>query len=241
MTGFNGAFVINSQTKEQLIHEDPKSAEIIRPILRGRDISRYDYDFEDSWLINVHNGIKEKTIPPINIEGYPAVKNHLNHFIDILSKRQDQGVTPYNLRNCAYMDDFSKQKIVWARLSRISKDNVDNFPRFALVKEDMFVLDSCCFMVGEHLPLLIKFLNSEFAYYYFLCNVAALDVGGIQMRQQYVQKIPVPKNLQELACCENCDIDKTIYRLFSLSKEEISFVEKKLKERKQLIVRSISH
>lgn len=103
-TGFNDAFIIDGKKREELIAADPKSAEIIRPILRGRDIKRYGYDFADLWLINTHNGIKEKGIKPINIEDYPAVKAHLDKFYPDLEKRADKGVTPYNLRNCAYIE-----------------------------------------------------------------------------------------------------------------------------------------
>ena len=63
LTGCNDAFIIDEAKKEELIKEDPKSAEIIRPILRGRDIKRYGYDFAGLYLIATHNGIPEKGIP----------------------------------------------------------------------------------------------------------------------------------------------------------------------------------
>lgn len=104
-TGFNDAFIIDGTKKDELIAADPKSAEIIRPILRGRDIKRYGYDFADLWLINSHNGIKSKNIPSININDYPAIKAHLDKYYDKLAKRADKGDTPYNLRNCIYTDE----------------------------------------------------------------------------------------------------------------------------------------
>ena len=67
LTGYNEAFIIDGKKKDELIAEDPKSAEIIRPILRGRDIKRYGYDFADLWLINSHNGIKEKGVKRIEL------------------------------------------------------------------------------------------------------------------------------------------------------------------------------
>ena len=73
------------------------------PILRGRDIKRYIYDWADVWLINTHNGIKGR-LERIHIEDYPAVKAHLDQFWDKIKDRADQGDTPYNLRNCAYLD-----------------------------------------------------------------------------------------------------------------------------------------
>ena len=86
-TGFNEAFIINGEKRKELIAQDPKSAEIIRPILRGRDIKRYGYEFADLYLINTHNGVKEKGIKRINIEDYPAVKAHLDLFYPQLEKK----------------------------------------------------------------------------------------------------------------------------------------------------------
>lgn len=72
--------------------------------MRGRDIKRYEYNFADLYLINTHNGIKEKNIPRIDINDFPAVKKYLDEYWDKIEHRADQGDTPYNLRNCAYMD-----------------------------------------------------------------------------------------------------------------------------------------
>lgn len=147
------------------------------------------------WLIASHNGIKSKNIPRIDINEYPAIKEHLDQYYEQLAKRADKGDTPYNLRNCVYMDDFSKQKIVWARLSRISKNDFYDFPRFSLVDSNYFVVDSLCFFTGNNLDKLVHMLNSEFSAYYFFNTVAILDTGGMQMRQQYVENIPLPVNI----------------------------------------------
>jgi len=104
LTGLNEAFIIDGVKKDELIRKDPKSAEIIRPILRGRDIKRYDYDFADKWIINTHNG--SKTQKRIDVNNYPAIKEHFDQYYEKLAKRDDQGDTPYNLRCCAYMDDY---------------------------------------------------------------------------------------------------------------------------------------
>ena len=84
LTGFNEAFIISGAKKEEILanckseDERGRTDELIRPILRGRDIKRFDYDFADLWLINTHNGVKEKGVKPINIDDYPALKEHLN-------------------------------------------------------------------------------------------------------------------------------------------------------------------
>ncbi|MEY8460366.1 hypothetical protein AALA69_04460, partial [Eggerthellaceae bacterium 24-137] len=127
LTGCNEAFIIDGDTRNRLIKEDPKSAEIIRPILRGRDIKRYGYVFKDLWLITSHNGYKSEgqKIPPVDIGLYPVVKAHLDQYWKEISKRGDRGITPYNLRNCAYMDDLDRQKIIWGELSDLPKFTFD--------------------------------------------------------------------------------------------------------------------
>ena len=114
LTGCNEAFIIDGATKDALIAQDPKSAEIIRPILRGRDIKRYSYEFADKWLIATHNGTA--TQERINIEDYPAVKMHLDSYYAKIAKRDDQGDTPYNLRCCAYLRLDCAKLAVNARL-----------------------------------------------------------------------------------------------------------------------------
>jgi type IIS restriction enzyme R and M protein len=106
LTGFNDAFIISSEKKDELIAADPKSAELIRPILRGRDVKRYGFSFSDLWLITTHNGDKSKNIPPVHVEDYPAIHKHLDEYYPQLAKRADKGDTPYNLRNCVYMNEI---------------------------------------------------------------------------------------------------------------------------------------
>jgi len=65
LTGLNAAFVIDDETREALIAEDPKSAEIIKPILRGRDIRRWRARWPGLWLIYSHSGVEERDYPEI--------------------------------------------------------------------------------------------------------------------------------------------------------------------------------
>ena len=114
LTGFNDAFVISTEKRDEILascktdDERERSASIIRPILRGRDIKRYGHDWSNLWLINTHNGVKGQ-IPRIHIEDYPAIKAHLDMFWEKIKKRADKGDTPYNLRNCAYLDTHFQQ------------------------------------------------------------------------------------------------------------------------------------
>ena len=223
-TGFNDAFIISTEKRNEILdncsseEERTKTAELIRPILRGRDIKRYGYDWANLWIINTHNGIKGVK-PRIDINEYPAVKAHLDQYWDKISKRADKGDTPYNLRNCAYLDDFFKPKIVWARLMRISKSEIDSFPRFSKADAGYFVVDSLCFFTGKNIDKLCTYLNSSLATYYYLKNIAILDNGGMQMRQQYIEDIPCPP-------IEYIENDRSIYNLFCFTKEEVDFIEK---------------
>ncbi len=237
LTGYNEAFIIDGKKKDELIAEDPKSAEIIRPILRGRDIKRYGYDFADLWLINSHNGIKEKGIKPINIDDFPAIKKHLDKYYFELSKRADKGETPYNLRNCAYMDDFSKQKIIYPRIMRIAKSNSINFPRFALDNDKNFFFgNDCYFIVGKNLEYLWLLLNSTLCGYLFRYYIYSFDQTGFKIFTDYFQNLPFPidNDLSEIVdLTSELDydkIDKYVYGLFGFDNFEIEEIENSVQQ-----------
>ena len=236
-TGFNDAFIINGEKRAELIAQDPKSAEIIRPILRGRDIKRYGYDFADLYLINTHNGVKEKGIKRIHIEDYPAVKAHLDLYYPQLEKRADQGDTPYNLRNCAYIEDFFKQKIVWKAVGR----NL----AFSILEEGKFVTAPASFITSENsLYYILGFLCSSFAKYFIYNNSDTTGAGDIMLNIQSLVKIPIPQpsinNQEEIENIiseiiegrkENIDtillenkLDEFVNNILSLSPEEIDFI-----------------
>jgi hypothetical protein len=224
LTGYNEAFIISGAKRAELIAQDPKSAEIIRPILRGRDIKRYGYDFADLWLINTHNGIKERGIKPINVDDYPAIKTHLDSYWDRIKNRADQGDTPYNLRNCAYMEDFSKQKIAW---NRIASEKL-----FSFIDEGIFIQDSMHFFTGSHLKYLCAILNSKL-FVWLMYLIVGDAAGGNAGNADNVKNltIPIPSTEQEqqienlLKALQYHEIDKFVYQLYSLSKAEIEFIE----------------
>ncbi|MCM0690183.1 Eco57I restriction-modification methylase domain-containing protein [Bifidobacterium sp. M3-N-101] len=187
-TGLNDAFIIDKAKRDELIAADPKSAEIIRPVLRGRDIKRYHYEFADQYLITTHNGYKSEgiDIPRIDVNKYPATKEWLSSFEPKLSKRADQGNTPYNLRDCAYMGDFSQPKIVWGEISDRAK--------FAFDKEGQFIAPNSVFMLlGSSLPELTAYLNSDLAEYAFSTMGTTTGMGTVRWQKQKVELIPVPQ------------------------------------------------
>lgn len=184
-TGFNDAFIIDQATKDRLCAEDPKSADIIKPILRGRDIQRYCPEWAGLWLINTHNGYKN--VARIDVSDYPAIKKYLDQFYPQLLKRLDKGATPYNLRNCAYVDDFDKEKIIYPNMTLYLPFVYD---------ERGFYTNQKCFIITTktaNLKYLLSVLNSKVARKWIRNNCPELQGGTRELSKVFFENIPVPQ------------------------------------------------
>jgi hypothetical protein len=124
-TGFNGAFLIDRETRDHLIKDDPRSAEVIQPFLRGQDFSRWNADTAGWAMITIASS-ENRDWPWSNLgekaesafdNTYPAVYRHLDQFRSELEKRGDQGRFWWELRSCAYWDDFARPKIMYPDIS----------------------------------------------------------------------------------------------------------------------------
>ena len=239
-TGCNEAFIIDTAKRNEILsncqteEEHKRTDELIRPILRGRDIKRYGYIDNGKFLINTHNGVKGK-FPRIDINDYPAVKAHLDQFWDIISVRSDKGDTPYNLRNCAYLEDFDKPKIIYPNMTKYLPFVFDN---------SMYLTNQKCFIVtGKYLAYLTAFFNSSLFKYCFRDSFPELQGGTRELNKDFFDKIPVyvvsdAQNLQYQDAVEDIQqeytkqkaqrIDSMLFDLYNLSSEEratIGFVE----------------
>ena len=196
-TGANDAFIIDGAKRNELISSDPKSAEIIRPILRGRDIKRYGFDFADCWVILAKYGsykYLEST--------YPAVYEHLCKYKEKLKNRGQCRYTSSGKVNSGkdfpgqhhwleldnnpcqeYLDDFSKQKIVWKRIGSIL--------RFCYDESGMFCLDSTCFATGDKLKFLTLLLNSPLGRY-LLKDSPKTGTGDLLISVQALEPMLTP-------------------------------------------------
>ena len=241
-TGFNDAFIISGEKREEILNncktkeERKKTDDLIRPILRGRDIKRYEYNFADLYLINTHNGVKDKNIPRIDIKDYPAIKNHLDEYWDKISTRADKGDTPYNLRNCAYMDEFNKPKMLWSETMRVHKHSNERFPRFSFDYNGFITDKTCFFAVGEKLEWIVCFLNSYVGQYLCSKYVSILDNGGYLMQKIYIEKIPLPfvpdkmldlckSQIKKATKEKENEIDLKIYNIYGFNNEEIKYLK----------------
>ena len=231
-TGYNEAFIIDKAKRDEILancqteDERIRTAELIRPILRGRDIKRYGYDWAGLYLINTHNGIKGK-LERIHIEDYPAVKAHLDQYWDKISSRADKGDTPYNLRNCAYLEDFDKPKIVYPNMTKY----------LPFVYEDYgFCTNQKCFIIsGQTIEYLTAFFNSSLFKYCFRDSFPELQGGTREMSKIFFENISVAQVTGEInAQFKNAvndiqtdyskskamAIDAMIFNLYNLSNTE---------------------
>ena len=212
-TGCNEAFIISPEKRKEILDncqtedERKRTAELIRPILRGRDIKKYGYVENGLFLINTHNGIRGK-LPRIDINDYPAVKAHLDRYWDKISARADKGDTPYNLRNCAYLEDFNKPKIIYP--------DICTFLSFELDTSCFYLSNTAYFLITEkeeHLKYFLRVLNSSVMDWYYRTLSVQLGEKAVRMFSIYVLNIPIPPIS-----------DEPIEEILKLSKEEKLFI-----------------
>ncbi|OQX77189.1 MAG: hypothetical protein B6D54_02455, partial [Epsilonproteobacteria bacterium 4484_65] len=182
LTGLTDAFIIDKKTRDTLIKKDAKSADIIEPVLRGRDVKRYTIDYHDLYLINTHNGYKDTD--KIDVNEYPAIKEYLEQFEEKLIKRYDKGDTPYNLRNCAYINTFFQNKIIYpdinSKLSFVYDDN-------------SYFMTNTAYFLDTDSKYILSVLNSSSMQYYFSTISAQLGKSGLRHFTIYIEKLPIPQ------------------------------------------------
>jgi adenine-specific DNA-methyltransferase len=198
LTGFNDAFIIDEETKKRLIAEDPKSAEVLCPILRGRDIKKYTAKFANLYLIGIQTGWTNKERnnqdPELFFKNkYPAI---YAHFKTIGNKEQtkskglylrdDKGDYWWELRSCVYWNDFEKLKIVYSEIVQDSQFYLDKIGYFA--EATSFIL------TGSNLEFLIAFFNSKLMTYCFKLFYAGGGLGdGFRYKKIFLNNLPIPK------------------------------------------------
>ncbi|EMU6400494.1 Eco57I restriction-modification methylase domain-containing protein [Campylobacter jejuni] len=255
-TGYNEAFIITTEKRNEILAnckdeaEKERTAKLIRKMLRGRDIKRYSYEWAGLWVINTHNGYKNQNgekVEAINIKHYPSLKKHFDEFYPQLEKRADKGLTPYNLRNCAYLDEFEKEKIVW--------NPVSGEYLFSYIKEHIFFNNSLFMMTLDvfSLKYILAFMNSNCYKWLITLKTNLIQTGSYAYgAKDKIERLPIPKinskneklanelinlvdeilkakeqdknaNTQEL---EN-KINSIVYKLYNLTEEEIKIIEGK--------------
>lgn len=244
LTGYNPAFIIDEAKRNELIAADPKSAEIIKPLLRGRDIQKYVADKIVNWVIGTFPSKK------IDIDAYLGVKSYLQTFGKAIHQTGEEGSRKKTTHkwfetqdNIAFWEDFQKPKLVWKRIGSIL--------RFCYDESGAYCLDSTCIATGSKVKFLAAVLNSK------LCNKELFRLspktgtGDLIISVQALNplSVPVPNLEQENEICGILDkiidlkkqdpsadttdlenqIDQLVYQLYGLTEEEIKIVEGSVK------------
>jgi type II restriction/modification system DNA methylase subunit YeeA len=242
-TGYNKAFIIDGKTKDKLIEKDPKSAEIIKPILRGRDVRRYTANFADLYLICTFPTKK------IDIEDYPAIKKYLLSFGKKRLEQSGEKGSRKKTNNkwfevqdsIAYYPEFEKEKIIYSEIVQQQQFYYD---------ESRFYVEATNFlMTGKDLKYLIAMLNSNFITWAFKKFYAGGGLGekGFRYKKLFLNELPIPKISESAqqpfidkvnailerkrrdAFADISDlesqIDAMVYELYELSEAEIQIVE----------------
>ena len=233
-TGLNDAFIIDKEKRDELIAADSKSAKIIKPILRGRDIKRYHATWMGLYII--------VTDKDTDIEKYPAVKQHLMKCKPKLIKRAaPEAKYWFALQATAYHANFEKEKIIWSDISAHGC--------FVYDTKKLYLLDTAFIMTGDDLKYLLAILNSRLISWYMPHVAVNLGETGIRWKKIYVEKLPIPqipkaKQLPFVKLAEKItaakaansavatgklesEIDQLVYELYGLTKKEIAIVEAK--------------
>ncbi|EAI6306990.1 class I SAM-dependent DNA methyltransferase [Campylobacter jejuni] len=250
-TGLNEAFIITTEKRNEILAnckdeaEKERTAKLIRKMLRGRNIKRYSYEWAGLWVIGTFPSLK------INIEQYPALKQYLSQFLPRIEQSGEKGCRKKTSNkwfetqdNIAYYEEFEKEKIVWAEMTKEACFVYDN--------SNFFTNQTCYFFTHCDYKYLLAILNSRLIVYYMQYISSHLGQGAFRWIRQYIEKLPIPKinsknekladelinlvdeilkakeqdknaNTQEL---EN-KINSIVYKLYNLTEEEIKIIEGK--------------
>ncbi len=250
-TGYNDAFIISTDKREEILNnckdeeERTRTADLIRPILRGRDIKRYGYTWADLWLV--------ATFPSrhYNIDDFPAVKSYLlsigkerleqtgkTHIIEgekVKARKKTNNKWFETQDSISYWEDFNQPKITWGEISDRSK--------FAFDANGKYVPEATTFlMTGDKLPYLLCVLNSPLTEWFFSKVGTTTGVGTVRWKKFTIQELLVPKAEQQVLQQYNDLVtafvsgsltslqlsqlaNKIIYDMVGLTEDEISYVE----------------
>lgn len=250
-TGFNDAFIISTEKRNEILanckdaDERQRTEELIRPILRGRDIKRYGYDWANLWLI--------ATFPSLHydIDKYPSVKQYLLSFgierLEQTGKTHTVNGTKVKARkktnnkwyetqdSISYWEDFLKPKIIYP--------NMTKYMPFVFDDKKYLTNQKCFIITGKYVAYLTAFFNSSLFKYCFRDSFPELQGGTRELSKIFFDKIPVydvseAQNLQFQDAVEDIQkeynkqkaqrIDSMLFDLYALTAEErkvIGFVE----------------
>ncbi|GAB3639714.1 class I SAM-dependent DNA methyltransferase [Spirosoma arcticum] len=246
LTGLNEAFVIDAATKNKLIAEDPRSTEVIKPFLAGRDIKRYQTPTVDKYLLLFPSGSTRKQFGKVDEKtgwqhlqsSYPAICQHLAPFEAKAKVRSDKGEYWWEFRACAYYKEFEGNKISFPDIGIKVQAMYDNVGTYCV---------NTAYFIPKDDKYLLALLNSNAVLYFYINLSTAIRGGYLRFFRQYVEQIPIPiatnveKKTIEIAVDQiltakadnsiadtlalEAEIDRLVYALYGLTDEEIRSIE----------------
>jgi adenine-specific DNA-methyltransferase len=259
LTGLNEAFIIDDTKRQEILDnckdddERRRTEAIIKPILRGRDIKRYYYEWAGLWVIGTFPALH------LDIDDYPAIKKYLLDHFDIKQLEQSGKKYPelgFNARKktgnkwfetqdqIAYYPEFEKEKVVYSEIVRS--------PQFYYDTDKFYIEATSFLMTGEHIKYICGLLNSKPVNYFFKKYYAGGGLGkeGYRYKKAFLEKLPIPpitpSNQHIVSQIESLvdkilaakktnhaadtttwekEIDQLVYQLYDLTDEEIGIVE----------------
>jgi hypothetical protein len=240
-TGLNEAFIIDKDKRDELILMDPKNEEIIKPILRGRDVQKYSCQFSDNFAICFFPSLN------LDIEDYPVIQDYFQKFgKNRLEQTGNQGSRKRTNNkwfetqdSISYWRDFEKPKIIWGEIS--------DKPKFAFDDQNYYAEATTFLMTGERLKFLLGILNSKVSEWYFNQISTTTGMGTNRWKKYKIELLPIKignerienkietlvnqiieiKRFTPHADTKDLEkeIDELVYDLYELTEEERRIVE----------------
>jgi hypothetical protein len=193
-TGRNRVFIIDNTTREELIDADPKSAEVIKPWLRGRNVKRWQIDSDAEYVIALHSSTDQNAKTPwgkfeeeeaeaVFEATYPVVYRYMKQHEKSLRKRSDQGKFWWELRSCTYYHIFAEPKIVWPDIAKRCEFTLDDSGAYP---------DMTLFAIPTNDLYLLGILNSRVVEWFILNTSSQIQQGFLRFKRVYMRQVPIP-------------------------------------------------
>lgn len=209
LTGFNEAFLIDTATKKQLVTADPKSEPLFRPYLRGQDIDRWEAEWNELWMIAMKSSGNYQwpwtsagdDAEAVFQKTYPALFGHFIQFREPLVKRQDQGENWWELRACAYWDEFNKPKLIYPEITWRASWCAD---------DQGYYINNTVYIIPQNNLWLLAAMNSPVAWAFSWRNAQHGKDEALRFIREFVQIIPIPRPTDEARAIVEADVRQVI-------------------------------
>ncbi|MEG3842767.1 DNA methyltransferase, partial [Microcoleus sp. herbarium14] len=214
-TGFNEAFLIDEATKNSLVKADPKSAEIIKPYLRGQDIKRWSPEWANLWVILLKSSSDSDSVWPwstandkaeeVFAQTFPSVYKYMKPMQEKLSKRSDKGRYWWELRSCSYYSTFEKPKIIY--------QVIQTLPQYAWDNSSAYGNDKTFILPNSDLCLL-GWLNSPLMWWYSHRFFTQMLSGAISPMGYLFETLPIAPSTDSI----RAEVELIVSRLIEITK-----------------------